>query len=135
MATKIFVNLPVKNLQKTNDFFTRLGFSFNAQFSDEKATCMLINEDAYAMLLSEPFFQGFTQKTLADAHKTTEVMIALSADSRAGVDEMVNKAIAAGGSEAREPMDHGFMYTRSFNDPDGHIWEVFWMDPTAVNPQ
>ena len=135
MATKIFVNLPVKNLQKTNDFFTRLGFSFNAQFSDDKATCMIINEDAYAMLLTEEFFRGFTSKPLADAHQSTEVLVALSAESRAGVDDMVNKALAAGGSEAREPKDHDFMYIRCFNDPDGHMWEVFWMDPAAVNPQ
>lgn len=133
MATKIFVNLPVKDLQKSMDFFGKLGYSFNPQFTDEKAACMVISEDIYAMLLREAFFQGFTPKPIADAHKNTEVLIALSADSRAAVDDMLAKVLAAGGTEAREPQDMGFMYNRSFNDPDGHIWEIFWMDSNAVN--
>lgn len=133
MATKIFVNLPVKDLQKSMGFFSKLGYSFNPQFTDEKAACMVISEDIYAMLLVEPFFQSFTPKPLSDAHKSTEVLIALSADSRAAVDDMLAKVLAAGGTEAREPQDMGFMYNRSFNDPDGHIWEIFWMDPNAVN--
>lgn len=133
MATKIFVNLPVKDLQKSMDFFGKLGYSFNPQFTDEKAACMVISEDIYAMLLTEPFFQSFTPKPVSDAQKSTEVLIALSADSRAAVDELANKALAAGGKAAREPQDMGFMYNRSFNDPDGHIWEVFWMDSNAVN--
>lgn len=133
MATKIFVNLPVKDLQKSMNFFGSLGYKFNPQFTDEKAACMVISEDIYAMLLVEPFFQGFTPKTITDAHKSTEVLLALSADSRQAVDELVNKALAAGGTEVREPQDHGFMYARSFNDLDGHIWEVLWMDPNAIN--
>lgn len=133
MPTKIFVNLPVKDLQKSMGFFSKLGYSFNPQFTDEKAACMVISEDIYAMLLVEPFFQSFTPKPLSDAHKSTEVLIALSADSRAAVDDMLAKVLAAGGTEAREPQDMGFMYNRSFNDPDGHIWEIFWMDPNAVN--
>lgn len=133
MATKIFVNLPVKDLQKSMNFFGSLGYKFNPQFTDEKAACMVISEDIYSMLLTEAFFQGFTPKTITDAHKSTEVLLALSADSRQAVDELVNKALAAGGTEVREPQDHGFMYARSFNDLDGHIWEVLWMDPNAIN--
>ena len=133
MATKIFVNLPVKDLPKSMDFFSKLGYSFNLQYTDDKAACMIISEDIFTMLLGEEFFQGFTPKPITDAHKNTEVLIALSADSRAAVDVMLAKVLAAGGTEAREPQDMGFMYNRSFNDPDGHIWEIFWMDPNAVN--
>lgn len=135
MNTKIFINLPVKDLQKTIAFFTRLGFSFNAQFTNEKATCMIINEEAYAMLLVEAFFKTFTPKTLADARQSTEVLLAFSTDSREKVDEMMSTALEAGGSEVRATQDLGFMYSRSFNDLDGHIWEVFWMDPNAAPPQ
>jgi predicted lactoylglutathione lyase len=133
MSTKIFVNLPVKSLKKSVDFFTQLGFRFNPKFTDDTATCMIITDDIYAMLLIHDKFKDFTPKTIANAHASTEVLIALSFDNRTKVDELVNKAIAAGGTEARAPMDHGFMFTRSFNDPDGHIWEIFWMDPAAVN--
>jgi len=132
MATKIFVNLPVKNLQKSMDFFSQLGYTFNAQFTDEKAACMVISEDIYTMLLLEPFFKTFTAKDIADAHKSSEVLIALSTDSRDNVDAMVNKAVAAGATETQQPQDHGFMYSRSFNDLDGHIWEILWMDESAV---
>ena len=134
MNTKIFINLPVKDLQKTITFFTKLGFSFNAQFTNEKATCMIINEEAYAMLLVEAFFKTFTPKTLADARQSTEVLLAFSTDSREKVDELFNTALEAGGSEVRATQDLGFMYSRSFNDLDGHIWEIFWMDPNAVPP-
>ncbi len=135
MATKIFVNLPVKDLKRTMDFFSRLGFTYNQQFTNDKAACMVVGEDIFVMLLVEPFFKGFTpKKEIADAWKQTEVLIALSADTKEQVNEMLEKALAAGGSEAREPEDHGFMYGRSFEDPDGHIWEITWMDPTAVNP-
>ena len=133
MATKIFVNLPVKDLRKSMDFFSKLGYSFNLQYTNDKAACMIISEDIFAMLLMEPFFQGFTPKPITDAHKNTEVLIALSADSRAAVDDMLAKVLAAGGTEAREPQDMGFMYNRSFNDPDGHIWEIFWMDTNVIN--
>ena len=132
MATKIFVNLPVENLGRSVGFFTKLGYAFNPQFTDENATCMIISEDIYAMLLVKPFFKTFTNKEVADASKVTEVLIALSAESRAGVDDHVNKVLAAGGQETKPAMDHGFMYQRSFSDLDGHQWEILWMDPAHV---
>ena len=132
MPTKIFVNLPVKDLDKSIDFFKRLGFSFNPQFTDETAASMVISDDIYAMLLTHKKFKEFTKKDIADATKTTEVLIALSMDSRAEVDSFVDKALAAGATKAREPADHGFMLERSFNDLDGHIWEIFHMDMSAV---
>jgi len=134
MGTKIFVNLPVKDLQKSVRFFTQLGFSFNAQFTDEKATCMIIGEDIFVMLLVEDFFKTFTQKEIADATKSTEVILALSADSREKVDELVNNAFAAGATPSNFDQDQGFMYGRSFQDLDGHCWEVMYMDPSAINP-
>ena len=133
MSTKIFVNLPVKDLERSKAFFAKLGYSFNPQFTDDRAACMVISEDIYTMLLSEPFFKTFTRKEIADAAKTTEVLVALSADSKEHVDEMLRKALAAGAKEAREPMEYEFMYGRSFEDLDGHIWEVIWMDPSAIN--
>ncbi|NLU71615.1 VOC family protein [Streptomyces sp. HNM0575] len=135
MSTKIFVNLPVKDLDKSRDFFSRLGYSFNPQFSDENAACLVISEDIFAMLLIEPFFKSFTKKEVADSRTSTEAMIALSADSRAAVDELADKALAAGGSTAGEPQDHGFMYGRAFYDLDDHHWEVVWMDPAAIEQQ
>ena len=132
MSTKIFVNLPVKDLQRSMDFFKNLGYSFNPQFTDDTAACMVINEHIYAMLLTEPKFKMFTPKAICDATTTSEVLICLSCESRQQVDEQVNAALAAGGSKLREPQDHGFMYERSFQDPDGHIWELMWMDPAAV---
>ncbi|WP_216209873.1 VOC family protein [Amycolatopsis aidingensis] len=132
MSTKIFVNLPVRDLDKSKEFFTKLGYSINEQFTDENASCVVISEDIYVMLLVESFFAGFTSKEVADATKTTEVTLALSADSRQGVDELVDKALAAGGQVVREPMDQGPMYGRSFYDLDGHLWEVVYMDPTAL---
>lgn len=132
MPKQIFVNLPVKNLDRSMDFFSALGFDFNAQFTNEDAACMMIAENIYAMLLTEPMFKGFTPKEIADATKTTEVLTALMVDSRGDVDEMMGNALKAGGIEVRDPQEHGFMYGRSFSDPDGHIWEVFWMDPAHV---
>lgn len=132
MATKIFVNLPVKNLNKSKEFFTKLGYTFNPQFTNEKAACMVISQDIYAMLLTEPFFQTFTPKEVINAKKGTEVLIALSADSKEKVNELVDKALGAGGKKSREPQDYGFMYSKSFEDIDGHIWEVLWMDPTYI---
>lgn len=132
-ADKIFVNLPVKDLKKSVDFFTALGFAFNPQFTDENATCMIINENIYAMLLVEKFFQTFTKKEIADATKSTEVIVALSAKSREQVDETVHKALAAGGKAYNEPVDHGFMYGWSFQDIDGHLWELIYMDERAVH--
>jgi predicted lactoylglutathione lyase len=135
MATKIFVNLPVKDLNKTMAFFTQLGFGFNQQFTDEKAACMVISEDIFVMLLTEPFFKTFTKKEVADAAKTTEAIICLSADSRADVDALVAKAMNAGGTTHNAPQDHGFMYGHGFQDLDGHLWEVMWMDPAAVQQE
>lgn len=132
MSTKIFVNLPVKDLDKSMDFFSKLGFSFNQQFCDENAACLVISDDIYAMLLVKPFFKTFTNKEVADASKVTEVLVALSAESRAGVDDHVNKALAAGGQETKPATDYGFMYQRSFSDLDGHEWEIVWMDPAHV---
>lgn len=132
MATKIFVNLPVKDLDKTKTFFSALGYTFNPQFTNESAASMIISEDIYVMLLVEPFFKSFIDKDIVDATKSTEVLVALSADSRTEVDDLVNKALAAGGTETRPIQDHGFMYTRSYNDLDGHIWEIFWMNPEHV---
>lgn len=128
MATKIFVNLPVKDLDRSVKFFSKLGFSFNPQFTDEKGTCMVIGEDIYVMLLVEEFFKKFTKKQLLDATKGTEVILALSAESRDRVDEMVKLAGDAGGSTLNHKEDHGFMYGSGFQDPDGHLWEVIYME-------
>ncbi|MEU8702722.1 VOC family protein [Streptomyces sp. NPDC048680] len=135
MPQMIFVNLPVKDLETTKGFFGKLGFSFNPQFSDENTACLVISDTIFAMLMAEPRFKDFTKKEIADASKTTEVLLALSAESREKVDEMADAALAAGGSPANEPQDLGFMYGRSFQDPDHHIWEVIWMDPAAVDGQ
>jgi uncharacterized protein len=132
MTTKIFANLPVKDLNKTVEFFTKLGFKFNPQFTDENATCMIIGDDIFVMLLVEKFFKTFTKNEICDTSKYTEVLLALSADSREKVDEMIKKAIESGGSEYREPQDHGWMYGRSFQDIDGHIWELIYMDANAT---
>jgi len=132
MATRIFVNLPVKNLQQSINFFTRLGFSFNKQFMDDKAGCMIIGENIYAMLLTEERFKEFTKKPVANAHNSTEVLIALDAKSKAEVDDLIQKATAAGGKIYREPEDHGWMYGHSFADLDGHQWEILYMEANAV---
>ena len=131
MATKIFVNLPVKNLQRSIEFFSKLGFSFNPQFTDETATCMIVSEDIFVMPLTHEKFQTFTPNTICDATKSTEVLVCLSADSREQVDAMVRKAVAAGGSTYNAPQDHGFMYGHGFQDLDGHIWELIFMEPGA----
>ena len=132
MATKIFVNLPVKDLNKTVEFFTKLGFRFNPQFTDENATCMIVGEDIFVMLLVEKFFKTFTKKEICDATKDAEVIVALSAESREKVDQMMNKVIEAGGRESRESQDYGWMYGRSFQDIDGHLWEIVYMDESAI---
>jgi predicted lactoylglutathione lyase len=132
MATNIFINLPVKDLQASIAFFTKLGYTFNPQFTDENATCMIISDTIYAMLITHKRFKDFTKKAIADATKTTEVLIALSAESKEKVQEWADKAIVAGGKEANEPQDHGFMISRSVEDLDGHIWEIVWMDPNFV---
>ena len=132
MATKIFVNLPVKDLNRSVEFFTKLGYTFNKQFTDENATCMIIAEDIFVMLLIEKFFKTFIKTEIADATKTTEALICLSAESRSEVDEMIKKAVDAGGTLYKEPQDHGFMYGHGYQDLDGHIWEIMWMDPASV---
>jgi predicted lactoylglutathione lyase len=129
---KLFVNIPVNDLQRSITFFEALGFTFNEQFTDATATSMLVGSDAYFMLLTKEKFATFSRRPLGDAQKETNALYALGVDSRAEVDEMVNKAVAAGGSHALEPQDHGFMYGWSFYDLDGHHWEVFWMDPAVV---
>jgi predicted lactoylglutathione lyase len=132
MFNQIFVNLPVKHLKKSIEFFTGLGFSFNKQFTDDTATCMIVSDNIFVMLLTEKKFQGFTPKKICDATRNTEVLLALPMESRARVDEMVRMAVAAGGATYNEPQDHGFMYQHGFQDLDGHIWEIFWMDPAVV---
>ncbi len=132
MPTKIFVNLPVKDLARSTRFFTELGFSFDDRFTDDNAACLVISDDIYAMLLTEPFFRNFTDKDLADTGTTTEAILALEVESRERVDELAQLALDAGGSPAGEPMDQDGMYERSFQDPDGHLWEVFYMDPALV---
>ncbi|PZQ20515.1 MAG: glyoxalase/bleomycin resistance/extradiol dioxygenase family protein, partial [Stenotrophomonas acidaminiphila] len=128
MTTQIFVNLPVRDLDRSKAFFTALGYANNPQFTDENAACLVISDTIYVMLLVEPFFQGFTRKTICNARTHTEAILCLSAESRAGVDALADKALAAGGSETLEAKDYGFMYQRSFQDPDGHQWEVVHMD-------
>jgi predicted lactoylglutathione lyase len=129
---KLFVNIPVGDLQRAITFFEALGFAFNPHFTDATATCMLVGEDAYFMLLTRDRFTGFSKRPVGDSHAETNAMFALSVSSREEVDALVDRAIAAGGSHAAEPQDHGFMYGRSFYDLDGHHWEAFWMDPSAI---
>ncbi len=135
MARMIFVNLAVGDLDKSVEFFTKLGFSFDPRFTDETATCMIVSDEAFVMLLVEGRFKDFTKKELADARTQTEAILALSAESREQVDELADKALEAGGSPANDPIDMGFMYGRSFQDPDGHLWELIWMDPSALEEQ
>ncbi|MFJ2238882.1 VOC family protein [Streptomyces sp. NPDC087859] len=128
----IFVNLPVNDLDASKKFFTELGYSINPQFSDENAASVVISDTIVAMLLTKPFYSTFTKKEIADASTTSEVIICLSAESREKVDELVEKAGAAGGTVSHKVQDPGFMYGRAFDDPDGHTWEVVWMDPAAI---
>jgi predicted lactoylglutathione lyase len=129
---KLFVNLAVRDLKRSMDFFSKLGFAFNKQFTDDKAACMVIGEEAYVMLLTEPFFKTFTTREICDTNSQAEGLFALSCGSRAEVDELVHNAVAAGGTHAMKPADHGFMYGWSFCDLDGHQWEPIWMDPNMV---
>jgi len=132
MPQMIFVNLPVKDLNASMEFFKKLGFSFNPQFTDETAACMVISETIFAMLLTHKKFSEFTPNPICDARKQTEVLTALTRESREGVDEIVKNAVAAGGNTYNKPQDHGFMYGHGFQDLDGHIWEVVYMDPSAM---
>ena len=129
---KLFVNLAVRDLERSMDFFAKLGFQFNPKFTDDKAACMVLSADGFVMLLTEPFFKTFTKRQPCDTRCENEALIALSCNSRAEVDDLVRRAIVAGGRHAMEPQDHGFMYGWSFYDPDGHHWEVFWMDPATI---
>ena len=131
-SRKIFVNLSVSDLNRSMEFFKSLGFQFNPKFTDQNGACMVLSEEGYVMLLAKPFFKTFTKREICNTQTHTEALVALSCDSRAEVDELVKKAIAAGGSHAMDSTDHGFMYAWSFYDPDGHHWEVFWMDPKAA---
>ena len=129
---KIFVNIAVLDLKRSMEFFSKLGFEFNRQFTDDKAACMVVSDAAFVMLLTEPFFKTFTQRALCDTNTHTEGVFALSCGSRAEVDALLEKAVAAGGTPAMPRQDHGFMLSTSFYDLDGHHWEVVWMDPNAI---
>ncbi|MER6438800.1 MULTISPECIES: VOC family protein [unclassified Streptomyces] len=128
----IFVNLAVNDVDASKKFFTELGYTINPQFSTEDCACVVISDTIVAMLLSKQRYADFTKKEIADSARTSEVLLCLSAESREKVDELCDKALSAGGSGTREAQDHGYMYGRSFDDPDGHTWEVMWMDPAAV---
>jgi uncharacterized protein len=132
MPTRIFVNLPVRDLAASMAFFKKLGFAFEPRFTDQTAACMVISENIFAMLLTHEKFKEFTSKEIADAGRVTEVLTCLALDSRAEVDRMSGAALQAGGTQARAPVDHGFMYERSFEDLDGHIWELIWLDLSAL---
>lgn len=137
MASMIFVNLPVRDLPASREFFGKLGFTFNEQFSDDKAASLVINHERgiYAMLMVEPFFKSFTNKEIPDTGTAAEAIVCLGVDTRQEVDDLADKALAAGGKATKEPADEGFMYGRSFQDLDGHLWEVMWMDPSVVEEQ
>lgn len=132
MPRKLYVSLPVKDLERSVDFFAALGFSFNPQFTDEKSASIIINDNTGVMLLAEPFFSTLTEKPIIDARVGTEVLLAISVDSREAVDALVAKAVAAGGSAPGEAQDHGFMYDHGFEDLDHHQWGVFWMDESQT---
>lgn len=132
MKTKIFVNLPVKDLRKSIAFYEALGYKVNPQFTDDTAACIVISDEIYVMLLTHAKFREFTPLDIVDATKQTQVLIALDAPSKEKVNEAIDIALANGGSEPRPTQDYGFMYSRALADPDGHIWEMFWMEPSAV---
>jgi predicted lactoylglutathione lyase len=134
MATQIFVNLPVRELGRAVAFFEALGYRFDPKFTDDNATCMIVDENVFVMLLVEPFFRRFTKKALCDATRSTEAIVCLSCESRARVDELVAKAVAAGARTPLPPEDHGFMYQHGFEDLDGHLWELVHMTPGAAPP-
>lgn len=131
MATQIFINLPVKDLEASIDFFTRLGYSFNPQFTNEQGTCMIISEQIFVMLLVQPFFKSFIKKDIADSTRSTEVILCLSAETRHEVDELIQKVVEAGGSVSNPAQDQGFMYSQGFEDLDGHLWEIMYMAEQA----
>jgi uncharacterized protein len=132
MSRKLFVNLPVRNLKRSVDFFTKLGFAFNPQFTDEKGTCMIFSDDGFVMLLEDDRFRDFTRQQICDTRTHTEGLFAFACESRAEVDALFETALSAGAKPAMDPQDHGFMFSKSFYDLDGHHWEAFWMDPQAL---
>jgi predicted lactoylglutathione lyase len=132
MATQIFINMPVKDLNRSVEFFTWLGFTFDPRFTDKNGTCMIVAENIFVMLLTEDKFNSFTQKTIPDPAHSSEAILSLSVDSREKVDLMMDSVFKAGGKELREKQDYGWMYGRGFQDPDGHLWEVFYMDLNAI---
>lgn len=132
MATQIFLNIPVKDLQRSIAFFTKLGYTFNPKFTDENATCMIVSDTIFVMLLNENRFRDFTDKTIIDAHKHVEMITAISVESRAKVDELVNKAIEEGATEPKPSQDYGWMYYRQFHDLDGHVWEILFADESQI---
>jgi uncharacterized protein len=132
MARQIFINLPTKNLQTTARFFSKLGFRFNPQFSDENAQCMIISDDIYVMFLTESYFRSFTKKDIPDTATSAGAIYSLTAESREAVDDFMQRCIQEGGRDVSQPQTWDFMHTRTFEDPDGHLWEIFYMDMTKV---
>jgi len=132
MHDQIYVNLPIRDMARSRDFFSALGYRFEPRFSSEQGACLVLGENLYAMLLTHEFFQGFTAKPIVDATQATEVIVCLNCESRAAVDGLVAMALAAGGTAPRPPIDHGFMYVHGFVDLDGHIWELMHMDTSAA---
>ncbi|HLL88839.1 MAG TPA: VOC family protein [Tepidisphaeraceae bacterium] len=137
MSRKIFVTLPVKDLKKSIAFYAAIGMKNNPAFSDDTAACMVLSDAIHVMLATHAKFRTIMPagREIGDPRVTTGVLLAIDADSRAAVDAVVEKATAAGGRELHPPEDHGFMYSRAFEDPDGHGWGPFWMDPKAIPPQ
>lgn len=135
MAKQIFINLPVKDLNRSMEFYSKLGYTFNPQFTDEKAACMLVGENIFCMLVVESYFSTFTEKEIIDAHKQVETLIALSAEDRAEVDDHISKVTEAGGKVLGKTQDYGWMYYRAYLDLDGHHWEIVYMDPKGPSEQ
>jgi hypothetical protein len=133
MSRMLFVNLPVTDLEASKGFFTDLGFEFNPQFTDENAACMVVNDQTNVMLLTKSHFESFTDKPIVDARSQVQTLLSFSADSREEVDQLADKAVANGGKETKDPQDHGFMYQRSIQDLDGHVWEIGYMDMSKVD--
>ncbi len=131
MHSNMFVNLPIRDMARTRAFYEKVGYSFNPQFTNDQGACMVVGENIFVMLLVESFFQTFTKKPISDATKSTEVLVCVSCNSRAEVDEIVAKAVAAGAKTPNAPQDHGFMYSHGYEDLDGHIWELAYMDMAA----
>ncbi|MFV0547773.1 MAG: VOC family protein [Limnobaculum xujianqingii] len=132
MTQQVYINLAVQDLPRSVQFFTQLGFSFNPQFTDENATCMIVSDSIYVMLLTQARFSDFAPKAICNSHEANEVLICLSCESREAVDSLVEKAINAGGNTYNQPQDHGFMYGHGFTDPDGHVWELAYMDMSQL---